>query len=50
MRSSFECSAYEDRLNVLKEPCSSVIVHCKLREQQQKKKDKEQRSDSFFSS
>lgn len=49
MQSSFECSAYEDRLNVLKEPCSSVIVPCKLREQE-KKKDKEQRSDSFFSS
>lgn len=38
MQSSFECSAYEDRLNVLKEPCSSVIVPCKLREQEKKKK------------
>lgn len=37
MQSSFECSAYEDRLNVLKEPCSSVIVPCKLREQEKKK-------------
>lgn len=49
MQSSFECSACEDRLNVLKEPCSSVIALGKLREQE-KKKDKEQCSDSFFSS
>lgn len=41
MQSSFECSACEDRLNVLKEPCSSVIVLGKLKEEKKKKKKQE---------